>query len=250
MWHLALNTGHYPFAFDVDGDGKQELAVGYSLVSPEGKIIWSLENKLANDHADGIAIVSFKEGAAPRLTCVASDDGFFQADMKGNILQHLQIGHVQNPTIADLRPDLPGLEIVTINFWGNQGIVSFFDADGKKYHDYEPANHGSMMTPLNWKGSGQEYWILSPNSEEGGAYDGLGRRALRFPADGHPDLCVATLDLTGDSRDEIVVWDAWEIWIYTQADNPKPGKLYKPKRNPQYNNSNYQANVSLPGWSE
>jgi rhamnogalacturonan endolyase len=250
LWHLALNTGHYPYAFDVDGDGKDELAIGYSLVDHDGKIIWNLENQLADDHADGVAILSFKEGAPPRWLCVASDDGFIEADLKGNILTHQQLGHVQNPTVAKLRPDLPGLQTVTVNFWGNQGIVSFFDADGKKYYDYEPAHHGSMMLPLNWKGDGQEYWILSPNSEEGGAYDGWGRRALRFPADGHPDLCVAALDLTGDCRDEIVVWDAWEIWIYTQADNPKPGKLYKPKRNPQYNNSNYQANVSLPGWSE
>ena len=30
---------------------------------------------------------------------------------------------------------------------------------------------------------------------------------------------------------------------------PKDGKLYSPIRNPQYNNSNYQASVSLPGWS-
>jgi rhamnogalacturonan endolyase len=40
------------------------------------------------------------------------------------------------------------------------------------------------------------------------------------------------------------------MWVYTQADNPKSDRLYKPKRNPHYNHSNYQATVSLPGWSE
>ena len=44
--------------------------------------------------------------------------------------------------------------------------------------------------------------------------------------------------------------DPYEIWIYTQDDNPKSGKLYKPRRNAMYNYSNYQATVSLPGWSE
>jgi hypothetical protein len=249
MWHLALNTGHYPYAYDVDGDGKDELAVGYSLVSHDGKIIWSLDDQL-KDHADGVAILPFKDGAEPRFLCAASDEGFFLTDLKGRMLEHLQLGHVQNPSVANFRPDLPGLETVTINFWGNQGIVNFFDADGKKYYDFEPAQHGSMMLPLNWKGDGQEYWILSANPVEGGAFDGWGRRVLRFPADGHPDLCVAALDLTGDCRDEIVVWDPWEIWIYTQSDNPKKGKLYQPRRNPLYNESNYRANVSLPGWSE
>jgi len=27
------------------------------------------------------------------------------------------------------------------------------------------------------------------------------------------------------------------------------GQLYKPKANPLYNDSNYQATVSLPGWN-
>lgn len=248
LWHLTLNTGHYPYAWNVDG--RDELAMGYSLISPDGKILWSLENQLADDHADGVAILSMKEGAAPRWICTASDDGFLEADLNGNILEHLEIGHAQNPSIAKFRPDLPGLQIATVDFWGTQGIISFFDADGKKYYDFEAANYGSMMQPLNWKGDGQEYWILSPNSETGGVFDGWGRRVMRFPADGHPDMCVATLDLTGDCRDEIVVWDPWEIWIYTQSDNPKKGKLYKPIRDPLYNESNYRASVSLPGWSE
>ena len=71
-----------------------------------------------------------------------------------------------------------------------------------------------------------------------------------FPGDGHPDMCNAVLDITGDCRDEIVVWDPYEIWVYTQDDNPKKGRLYKPIHNKLYNYSNYQASVSLPGWSE
>ena len=109
--------------------------------------------------------------------------------------------------------------------------------------------HGSMMLPLNWTGRSEEYFIISPNVDEG-VYDGWGRRVLQFPADGHPDMCYAVLDLTGDCRDEIVVWDPQEMWVYTQSDNPKQGRLYKPRRNPLYNYSNYQATVSLPGWSE
>ena len=108
-----------------------------------------------------------------------------------------------------------------------------------------------MMSPVNWTGDGSELWALSASTMEGGLFDGHGRRAVRFPADGHPEMCVAVLDLTGDSRDEIVVWDPWELWVYTQSDGPKParGRLYKPKRNPLWNDSNYRATISLPGWS-
>ncbi|MCX6334414.1 MAG: hypothetical protein NT092_08935, partial [Bacteroidia bacterium] len=163
---------------------------------------------------------------------------------------HTLVGHVQNPAIANFRSDLPGLETVTINFWGSQGIIHLYDAAGNIYHDFEPNQYGSMCLPLNWTGTGEEYFVHNPNVSEGGVFDGWGRKVLQFPDDGHPDMCNATLDLTGDCRDEIVVWDQNQIWVYTQSDNPKNGKLYKPVRNPLYNYSNYQTTVSLPGWSE
>jgi hypothetical protein len=249
MWTGACVTGHYPFAYDIDGDGRDELSMGYTLFDHDGKKLWSLDG-VVKDHADGVAIARFKAGAELHLLCAASDEGMFFADMKGNILKHHFLGHVQNPAIANFRDDLPGLEAVSINFWGNQGIIHYFDADGDLYHDFEPCAHGSMCLPINWSGKSEEYYVLSPNVSEGGLFDGWGRRVVTFPADGHPELCNAVMDITGDCRDEIVVWDAYEMWIYTQDDNPRGGKLYRPKRNPQYNNSNYQATVSLPGWSE
>jgi hypothetical protein len=251
LWRRRLNTGHFPFPHDVDGDRRDELLIGYTLLDgASGDVKWTNENKL-QDHADGVAIVRLKDDApAPRVLCAASDEGFFFADVEtGNITAHHQIGHVQCFSVGNFRADLPGLEIATINFWGNQGIVHFFDSGGNLYHDCEPAQHGSMMSPVNWRGDGAELWALSASTTEGGLFDGHGRRAVRFPADGHPETCVAVLDVTGDSRDEIIVWDPWELWVYTQSDGPKPGKLYKPKRNPLWNDSNYRATISLPGWT-
>jgi rhamnogalacturonan endolyase len=249
MWEAACNTGHYPYACDIDGDGKDEVAIGYSLFDHDGTRLWTLDGTM-QDHADGVALVRFTPGAELRLLCAASDEGIFFTDMKGNVLKHHYLGHVQNPAVADFRPDLPGLETVSINFWGNQGILHFYDAQGDVYHDCEPCQHGSMCLPINWTGKPPEYFVLSANVEEGGLFDGWGRCVVRFPADGHPDMCYAVLDVTGDCRDEIVVWDPYEIWVYTQSDSPKQGRLYKPIRNPLYNYSNYQATVSLPGWSQ
>ena len=106
-----------------------------------------------------------------------------------------------------------------------------------------------MCLPINWTGSSEEYFVLSAHPEEGGLFDGRGRCVVTFPADGHPDMCNAVLDITGDCRDEIVVWDPFELWVYTQHDNPRKGRLYRPRRNPLCNYSNYQATISLPGWS-
>jgi rhamnogalacturonan endolyase len=251
LWDGECVTGHYPWAYDVDNDGRDELMMGYTLFDDDGTVLWSLDDNI-KDHADGVAIVNYGESAnsVPQVMCAASDEGMFFADLSGNITKHHYIGHCQNPAVADFRPDMPGLETVSINFWGNQGILHYYNAQGDIYHDMEPNQYGSMCLPINWTGKPGEYFVHNPNVVEGGMFDGWGRPVVMFPDDGHPDMCNAVLDITGDCRDEVVVWDPHEIWVYTQADNPLSGKLYKPKRNAQYNTSNYQASVSLPGWSE
>lgn len=250
LWMSEANTGHFPYSYDIDNDGKDEIAIGYSLYDDDGTRLWNHDE--LNQHADGVAIVNFNPGVQKELQLMyaSSDEGYFRTNLKGDILFHEYIGHVQNPAVANFRNDLPGLETVSINFHGNQGIITYYDSEGKIYKQFEPVQHGSMMLPLNWKGDGEEYFVLSADVEDGGAYDGWGRRVLTFPGDGHPYLCNAVLDLCGDARDEIVVWDPYEIWVYTQSDSPLSGKLYKPVKNPMYNYSNYQATVSMPGWTK
>jgi rhamnogalacturonan endolyase len=108
---------------------------------------------------------------------------------------------------------------------------------------------GSMCLPINWTGDGEELFVHSPNPANGGMFDGWARPVVAFPDDGHPDMCNAVLDMTGDCRDEVVVWNQKELWIYTQDDSPRSGRLYRPIRNPLYNYSNYQATYSLPSWN-
>jgi len=248
-WWGQVNTGHYPYTLDVDGDKREELVIGYSMFTPAGKRLWSLDDQIG-DHSDGIVLGNFSGDPRrePRVYMWASDEGFIMADLKGNILRRQRIGHTQSPSIAKYRPDLPGLQMMTVNFWRNPGIVTLFDADGEIIAQAEPIHSGSPMLPVNWRGDGQEFVLLSPSVKEGGMLDGHLRRVVVFPDDGHPDLACNALDLTGDARDEIVVWDANRVWIYTQ-DRPFTGaKIYAPQRNPHYNESNYRVNVSLPGW--
>ncbi|MFO1021800.1 MAG: hypothetical protein U0903_14060 [Planctomycetales bacterium] len=251
LWHGSCTTGHYPYAKDIDGDGRDELFVGYSLFNADGKKLWSLDSQV-KDHADAVIACDLhpEKPGEVKILCSASDEGFYIADLEGKILKRHRIGHAQNLTVANLRSDLPGLEIIVSNYWGNQGITHLYNAEGEPYFDFEPSNHGSICSPVNWTGKEEEFWCLSPNPEQGGLYDGYGRKVVKFPQDGHPDMCYMSLDVTGDCRDELIVWDPFELWVYTQSDAPLAGKLYKPRRNPLHNISNYGGSGSFPGWAD
>ncbi len=249
LWQGSTMTGHFPFPFDINGDGLDEVLIGYSAWSSKGDLLWDHSSKFG-DHVDGVAMGNFSGDAKaePRVYAVCSDEGFLIMDRRGNILKQVRIGHGQNETIAKFRTDLPGLQIMTVNFWKNPGVVTLFNHEGEILAQEEPIHSGSALMPVNWRGDGQEFALLSGNVREGGLIDGDLRRVVMFPDDGHPDLAAYVTNLTGDSRDEIVLWDQERVWIYTQ-DRPFSGqRLYAPIRNPSYNESNYRALVSLPGW--
>jgi hypothetical protein len=251
LWKGAGQTGHYPYPFDVDGDGRQEILIGYALWDHSGRQLWSRDKQL-RDHADGAAMGNFSGDpkAEPRAYFCGSDEGYLLMDRNGNILKHVRIGHAQSPSIGKYRADLPGLQLMTVNFWKNPGIVTLFDHDGNMLAQDEPIHTGSPLLPVNWRGDGQEFVLLSGSSREGGMMDGWMRRVVMFPDDGHPDLASYVTDLTGDPRDEVVLWDQERVWIYTQ-DRPFHGKrIYAPIRNPHHNESNYRTVVSLPAWRE
>jgi hypothetical protein len=65
---------------------------------------------------------------------------------------------------------------------------------------------------------------------------------------GHPDLAAYTADVTGDPRDEVILWDQERVWIYSQDQPFQGNRMYVPDRSPHYNESNYRATVSLPHW--
>ncbi|WP_145034824.1 hypothetical protein [Caulifigura coniformis] len=249
LWKGQGMTGHYPYAFPGGEGGRDLLAIGYALWDGAGKQLWSADPAF-KDHADSIVVGNFSgDPKQPhKAYYCGSDEGFIVINHRGLIERHVRVGHAQAAAVGKFRRDLPGLQFMTVNFWKNPGIVSLFDHEGELLQQEEPHHCGSPMLPVNWRGDGQEFVLLSGNVREGGLLDGSLRRAVIFPDDGHPDLCAEVRDMTGDARDEIVLWDQDRVWIYTQ-DRPFTGdRIYAPKRNPDCNDSNYRCNLSLPDW--
>lgn len=238
-------TGHFPYTADVDGDGKDEMFIGYHLVDHDGSLLWTLP--VPTDHTDEILIGRWNPQRDDALIAIASgDEGFMIADLEGTILHKHMLGHAQRVSVGNYRPELEGLELCVTTFWGNQGIVYFFNGQGSMIHQFEPACNGNVITPVNWSGDGRDLVLLNGSTIHGGLIDGHGRRVVTFPEDGHPDLCAEVLDLTGDARDEIVLWNQERMYIYTQ-DRPAMAKnVYKPDKYPLYNASNYRGEFHYP----
>jgi hypothetical protein len=249
LWHHESVTGHFPATYDIDGDGRDEVMAGYAMLDHDGSLLWELPY---GDHQDAIGIGYFDAENPDQLLIALSigDEGFLLVTVQGEVLAQHKLGHVQNLAIANVRPEVPGLEYVTINYWGHPGILAVFNSQGKLLDTYEPMHYSSALTPVNWTGDGQEFILLSSHPVEGGLIDGHCRRVVMLPDDGHPYYCYTSLDLTGDGRDELITWDTESIWIY-QADRPvAAGVRYQPIRQPLYNESNYMARISLPNWND
>lgn len=247
LWKHECSTGHFPFSSDIDGSGREKVLIGYTLLDASGRKVWELP---LGDHADAVAMVRFPGEKEYHVIIAASDEGLVFADMRGRIRKHLRLGHMQTVTVADLQGDSSGLQIATNTFWGNPGVIYILNENGDILRTFQPSVYGSTLDPVNWTGGTQRLLLLSARSnEEGGLYDGFGRQVVTFPDDGHPELCSAAVDLTGDGRDELVCWDFETLWIYTQSSPPEASPVSGPATLPAvYNGSNYRSNICIPSF--
>lgn len=246
MWKYksSKNTGHFPLALDVNGDGHDEVLCGYTLLDHLGNPIWTLP--IEADHTDEIVAGKWMEGSEKGyFACVSGTQGFFLADFQGNIVMHDYIGHAQRISVGNYCPDMPGFQLIVSNFWGHQGILYLYDSKGTPIWEMENETNGNILAPVNWKGDGSDLILLNADVARGGLIDGSGMQAVTFPDDGHPTMCCEAIDLCGDARDELVVWDYHSMYIYTQSDGVLEN-CYHPVKYPIYNASNYRGEYSFP----
>ncbi|HUU27942.1 MAG TPA: hypothetical protein VM123_09025 [archaeon] len=246
LWTACLNAGHYPYAHDIDSDGRDEVLQGYTLFDHDGKVIFDLGMQ---DHSDAGFMGELGDKCFPGMHAYfcAGDEGVIVADLKGRVRYKEILGHAQRMAIGDFRPELPGCEVAQNTYWGEHNLITVHASDGRKLGEYQPHYIGSTLCAVDWVGDGTALLLLSGDQKLGGMIDGYGRRVVRFTDPGHPVLCCDAIDICGDRRDEVVLWDRDRMWIYTQDTNvPAPEKivpLYKPQL---YSRSNYQMYWAVP----
>jgi len=242
LWRYRCKTGHYPFSLDVDGDGKDEVLIGYTLLSPSGGKRWSIP---LNDHADAVAIVRSPDTGDWVVAIAASNEGFVFADVRGKKQHHLRIGHMQTITAGRLVAGSDDIQIATNTYWGNPGVIYILGLDGAIINTFQPSIHGSPLSPVRWTRGRQDFILLSAAAgPEGGLYDSRGMQVVEFPDDGHPELCHFVCDADGDGLEEIVCWDHHELWVYRSEETGSPASPPPVRLPAPYNQSNYRSHVT------
>ncbi len=246
LWSWVGNLGHFPFAADLDGDGRDEVLAGYHWLTADGR---DLQNLHLGDHADAIFAMPFPGSGdpqgwgEPKAVRAGGDDGLIISGLHGDLLA-VHHGHVQRLSIARFRRESPGLQYAICTYWGAPGIVALLDSTGKVLWSREFPVCGNTLQPVNWTGEDEEFIYFSAHAECGGLYDWRGEQAVPFPGDGHPELCSEVVDLFGSGRDNLIVWDPSQLWIYAPAGDAEVH--HRPLRPPLHSWSNYMCYWSLP----
>lgn len=233
------NTGHFPYIADFDGDGKDEMFVGYDLIDHDGTMIFSLP--MNSDHTDEIIYARCYLQEPKKLILASGNEGMNLVNLDGSIACHNEIGHAQRISLAKYLPEEEGLQIMATSFWGSDGIVSIFDGHGKRLKQMEQRSNGNIITPVSY--DGRHILCVLNAGEDGGLIDGELDKVVLFPNDGHPTLCTEVYDIDDDGIDEILCFDQKSLWIYKASVFGRGTKLLKYTDN---GFSNYRGEFLIP----
>lgn len=234
LWHWAGSTGHFPAYGDVDGDGRDEIFVGFALLDHDGRVIFSRDPGGA--HQDAAYAVRLPDGSWRLLFgnggihCLAAD---------GTVLWEHLLAEAQHVVAGTFRPGVPvDLAVVDRGQPSPGGdrapaTLHLYDLDGRELWRRElgEGSWAAAIVAIDWHGGGAPQGILCYGRGPGEPavfVDGRGETVETLPMAYTPDRSQADrrahfyayrADLWGDSRDEVLMFGARGACIWT---NPRP----------------------------
>ena len=221
---LAETNGsgsHHIDIADVDGDGRDEVFDGTTLLNPNGAVRWSLYRQ----HPDIVQIKHVLPGSKDRQVYFAVEAGVnagaYLVDAKtGKIIWKLsreddpKWQHAHTGWAADILESSPGMEMVTNRDGHTNKDIVLFAADGKIL--MHPFPSGGWR-PVNWTG-GPVRELMAGGGSRIGRFTGSGVEALPGvgPNPAGKGSCNMTADIAGDYRDEVVCLVDGKIMVFSE----------------------------------
>jgi len=205
---------HGMHAFDVDGDGKDEILFGDAVLDDNGKILWNMNMGhpdicyLADIDYDRPGLEIFYAFESPQ-----KKNGFCVVDpATGKIIWGLDtpVIHLHDwGMIGDIDPTEPGMEMFAMEKDKSQSFL--YNSKGKLLSDGKELGGGHTARAFYWKdGSVKVYYPFSYRPDGNPIMEYKGDKIGEIPGQ-----IVAIADIMGDWREEIVTSLNGEVRIYT-----------------------------------
>lgn len=219
LWTHEGNPGHFPWVFDFDNDGRDEVMAGYNFLSADGEVLWSCQN--LEDHADCIWVGKVDKQISDEYQIVVGGSVTVMYDRHGKELWRYD-GSIesQHISLGKFRKDIPGLQVAGLDRIrrgdanGKDGLF-LLDAQGKEIWKEDRQTKGWLTiieTIRNWDDNELDYILAYRRG--GGVhptlYDGNMNSVVEFPVDGY----VVQADLISTGYDQVIVYDNQHAYIY------------------------------------
>ncbi|MBI2190837.1 MAG: hypothetical protein HYU36_02485 [Planctomycetes bacterium] len=231
LWHWKGSTGHYPAVADLDGDGRDEVFVGFALIDHDGRVLF--EKNPERGHQDATYLVQLPDGSWRLLF---GNHGVHCLAVDGTELWHHPLREAQHVVAGRFRTDSP-VQFMVINRGhprtpeGCPAALHLYDLEGREIWRREQPKGSwcAAIVDIQWLGPGGPQSILVYGRGQGhpaAIYDGDGNEVdtftMQYTADrtredreaGH--YCTRA-DVWGDGRDEVIFSGGRGACIYANA---------------------------------
>ncbi|MEW6755097.1 MAG: PQQ-binding-like beta-propeller repeat protein [Candidatus Latescibacterota bacterium] len=212
LWHWAGSTGHFPAIGDVDGDGCDEVFVGFALLDHDGREVFA--HDCGGAHQDAATVVRRADG---RWLLAFGNGGVHCLDKDGSVRWEHPLTEAQHVVAARFRSDSE-VQFAVLDRGQPRGqdrgpaTLYLYDAGGRQvWHRVQPEGSAlAAIVDLDWCGDCARRQILVYNrgpSEAIAVYDGEGE-VVDVLGPPRPDVSyyATRADLWGDSREEVILF--------------------------------------------